>query len=394
MFASVNTLSYIDEASNGLGWPQARWHPSATWSSDWPGEHQAPLFGEGAVAGQWGLGEWAWELRAAPSCSWGSERGLAVRMDALMHSGGAFPQIPAALASLSPAFPGLHCQQMLVGRLQPRPWLPMAPCSVFAQQAACGTWVAVPPPPPATTHEERLPAVTNPAESGRRLRCSQSPREIVPRAFPQPRGTGTRASLLGPPQPPGLGPAPQGLWQCLGGMESTPWTWPCEDPLAKGCPAAPEGCDQGSGCSPAGRQAWHPWVQPRRGELRLAEPRVGLTLVDVPWLACEPMAPGSCPRGGSLPWEQLGAAIPALIINHPYRVGGSRTHAGTVVPRLSKSWLGPCWKQRGLDLLTAAATALRLGRVLCLAVFPVPAIPSWAHLPKRPTRPSVHLWGG
>lgn len=117
-------------------------------------------------------------------------------------------------------------------------------------------------------------------------------------------------------------------------------------------------------------------------------------LVDVPWLACEPMAPGSCPRGGSLPWEQPGAALPALIINHPYRVGGSRTHAGTVVPRLSKSWLGPCWKQWGLDVLTAAAMALHLGRALCLAVFPVPAIPPWAHLPNRPTRPSVHLWGG
>lgn len=157
----------------------------------------------------------------------------------------------SALLSQACTVPGPSCQQTLVGRLQPGPWLPMAPRSVFAQQAACGTWVAVPPPPPATTHEERLPSVTNPAESGRRLRCSQSPREIVPRAFPQPRGAGTRASLLGPPQPPGLGPAPRGLWRCLGGMESTPWTWPCEDPLAKGCPAAPEGCGQGSGCSPS-----------------------------------------------------------------------------------------------------------------------------------------------
>lgn len=72
------------------------------------------------------------------------------------------------------------------------------------------------PPPPATKCEERLPVVTNPAESGRRLRCSQSPREIVPRASPQLPGMGTRASLLGPPQPPGVRPALQGLWECIG----------------------------------------------------------------------------------------------------------------------------------------------------------------------------------
>lgn len=173
----------------------------------------------------------------------------------------------SALLSQACAMPGPGCQQMPVGRLQPRPQLPIAPHSVFTWQAACGTGVAVPPPPPATTREERLPVVTNPAESGRRLRCSQSPREIVPRASPQPRGTGTRASLLGLLQPPWLGPTPQGLWQCLGGMESTPWTWPCADPLAKGCPAAPEGCARRSQCSPAGRQAWHPWVWLRRGDL-------------------------------------------------------------------------------------------------------------------------------
>lgn len=164
----------------------------------------------------------------------------------------------SALLSKACAGSGPGCQQMLVGRLQPRPWLPTVPHSMFTQQAACGTRVAVPPPPPATTHEERLPAVTNPAESGRRLRCSQSPREIVPRASPQPRGKGTRASLLGPPQTPRLGPAPQGLWQCLGGMESTPWTWPCADPLAKGCLAAPEGYTWGYGA---------PWRGDRCGTL-------------------------------------------------------------------------------------------------------------------------------
>uniref|UniRef100_A0A8D0EI41 Cytochrome P450 family 27 subfamily A member 1 n=1 Tax=Strix occidentalis caurina TaxID=311401 RepID=A0A8D0EI41_STROC len=130
-------------------------------------------------------------------------------------SGGAFPRLPAALASLSPALRGLgHVGSWLPadagGQASTR--LPVAPRSVFARRAACGTGVAVPPPPPATTREERLPAVTNPAESGRRLRCSQSPREIVPRASPQLRGMGTRASLLGPPQPPRVGSAPQGLW--------------------------------------------------------------------------------------------------------------------------------------------------------------------------------------
>lgn len=208
----------------------------------------------------------------------------------------------SALLSEACAVLGPGCQQMLVGRLQPGLG-PMAPHSVFAWQAACSTGAAVPPPPPATTHKERLPVVTNPAESGRRLRCSQSPREIVPRVSPQPRGTGTRASVLGPLQPPRFGSTLQELWQCLDGMESTPWTWPCADPLAKGCPAAPEGCTWGSWCSPVGRQAWHPWVQSKGGELWLAEPRAGLMLVDVPQLACEPVALGPCPRGGSLPRE-------------------------------------------------------------------------------------------
>lgn len=180
-----------------------------------------------------------------------------------------------ALLSEACAMSGPGCQQTPVGRLQPGPRLPTAPHSEFARRAACSTWVAVPPPPPATTHEERLPVVTNPAESGRRLRCSQSPREIVPRASPQPRGTGTRASLLGPPQPPGLGPTLQGLWQCLGGMESTPCMWPCADPLAQGRLAAPEGCTWGSRCSPVGRQTWYPRVQLRRGSCGQQSPEQG-----------------------------------------------------------------------------------------------------------------------
>lgn len=69
-------------------------------------------------------------------------------------SGGAFPQIQAALASPSPALQGLRCV---------RSWLPAdaggqdssrgtaAPCP----RAACSARAAVPPPPPATVHEER-----------------------------------------------------------------------------------------------------------------------------------------------------------------------------------------------------------------------------------------------
>ena len=161
------------------------------------------------------------------------------------RSGSAFPWIPAAPASLSPVLRGLRRGGSWLpadAGGQPSAWPAAAcgpaqhvrPASHLRHQGSCVS----PPPPPATTQEERLPAVTNPAESRRRLRCSQSPREIVPRASPQPRGTGTRASLLGPLQPPGLGPAPQGLWQCLGGMQSTPWTWhprsTCK--AVRGCP--------------------------------------------------------------------------------------------------------------------------------------------------------------
>uniref|UniRef100_A0A8B9PXV0 Cytochrome P450 family 27 subfamily A member 1 n=1 Tax=Apteryx owenii TaxID=8824 RepID=A0A8B9PXV0_APTOW len=60
------------------------------------------------------------------------------------------------------------------GCLQPR-----AARSHSKPPAAPGAGAAVPPPPPATTREEHLPAVTNLAESGLRLRCSQSPREIL-----------------------------------------------------------------------------------------------------------------------------------------------------------------------------------------------------------------------
>lgn len=139
----------------------------------------------------------AWLCRKMPTCS-----------------GGAFPQIQAALASHSPALQGLQCV---------RSWLPAgageqassqstaAPCP----QAACSPRAAVPPPPAATMLEERLPVVTNPAESRRRLRCRQSPREIVPRASPQPRGMGTRASLLSPLHPPHA-------WSCSAGALAVP----------------------------------------------------------------------------------------------------------------------------------------------------------------------------
>lgn len=62
---------------------------------------------------------------------------------------------------------------------------------------------------------------------------------------------------------------------------------------------------------------------------------------------------------------------------------GSRTHAGTVVPRLSRPWRGRRWKPWGLDLLTATAMALHLSRAPCLAVVPVPAVPSLALLAQK-----------
>lgn len=65
---------------------------------------------------------------------------------------------------------------------------------------------------------------------------------------------------------------------------------------------------------------------------------------------------------------------------------------GTVVPRLSRAHLR--WKQQGLDLPTAAVMDLHFGRALCLAVVPVPTVLSWLSFPKRPTQPSMHLWGG
>lgn len=92
-------------------------------------------------------------------------------------------------------------------------------------------------------------------------------------------------------------------------------------------------------------------------------------------------APGvaACP-GSSPVLPQPGAALPALIINHSYRVAGSRTCC-------PQAELGPCWRQRDLDLSIVAAMALHLGRALCLAVFPVPAVPSWSCLPKDPPGP-------
>lgn len=252
-------------------------------------EHWALLFGDGAVAGQWGLRERAWELPAAPSCPWGSECVPALRTD--VHMLWRCLSLDPGSSSFSrPCSPRSALCQVLAASRHPWagfspdhscPW-PHAACSPGEPPAAPGRPSLPLLLPPNARNEERLPVVTNPAESGRRLRCSQSPREIVPRASPQPRGMGTRASLIGPLQPPRFGPTLQRLWLCLGGVESTPWTWPCADPVAKGCPADPEGCARGSRCSPAGRQAWHLWVRLRRGELQPAEPRAGLMLVDVP----------------------------------------------------------------------------------------------------------------
>lgn len=155
-------------------------------------------------------------------------------------SGGAFPQIQAALASHSSALQGLHCV---------RSWLPAvaggqassrgtaAPCP----RAACSTGVAVPPPPPATMLEECLPVVTNPAESRRRLRCRQSPREIVPRAFPQPRGMGTRASLLSPLHSPHAWPCFAGALSVLGWDGKLPLDMALCRSTCKGVPSSPQG---------------------------------------------------------------------------------------------------------------------------------------------------------
>lgn len=147
----------------------------------------------------------AWLCRKMPTCS-----------------GGAFPHIQSALAPHSPALQGLPCVRSWLpadASGQASSWGTAAPCP----RAACSTGVAVPPPPPATVHEERLPVVTNPAESRRRLRCRQSPREIVPRASPQPRGMGTRACLLSPLHPPHA-------WPCSAGALAVPgwdgkWIW-------------------------------------------------------------------------------------------------------------------------------------------------------------------------
>lgn len=170
-------------------------------SSEWPEElaglclpgttkHRALLFGGGAVTGQQGLGVQTQELPAAPSCCWGSKHSLAFPTDAhtifLAHGSPGFSQLCFQRPAPFRVLPANRCQRAGCNPGHGRPWpraarLPPASCLQHWHQGSC--------PSPSCCHHagERLPAVTNPAESGHRLRCSQSPREIVPRASPQPR---------------------------------------------------------------------------------------------------------------------------------------------------------------------------------------------------------------
>lgn len=240
-----------DEASHGLGWPRARRQPPAPWSSDPPrlggecrirppgtAEQRAPL------PGLWQGSRGSGRAGTGPCCSPGA-LSVAQLCRQLRRC---LPLMPAAspspalqILSRAGSWPWAHAGSRLRPRVQP----PAAPCSQGAPRLRHRGGR----PSPSSCHHERLPAVTNPDESGLRLRCSQSPREIVPRASPQPRGTGTTASLLGPRSPLGLVPLRGG---CGGARRGA--TSPLEVALwlARGCLGC-AGCSEGS--------------QVRRGEL-------------------------------------------------------------------------------------------------------------------------------
>lgn len=182
-------------------------------------------------------------------------------------SGGAFPQIQAALASHSPALQGLHCVRSWLpagAGGQASSWSTAAPCP----RAACSTGAAVPPPPPATMHEERLPVVTNPAESRRRLRCRQSPREIVPRASPRiPAATGNGDQgfpAKSPASPPWLAMLCRGSGSAWVGWKVTFGHGPVQIHLQRGAQLPPR--DGFGGHSAPCQEGRHGTCGCRRGE--------------------------------------------------------------------------------------------------------------------------------
>lgn len=88
----------------------------------------------------------------------------------------------------------------------------------------------------------------------------------------------------------------------------------------------------------------------------------------------------ACP-GSSPVLPQPGAALPPLIINHPYQVAGSRTHAGTLVPGLSRA--GAMLEAVGLGRADSHCNGPASRQSLGLGTCPSPCCPLLALLPQK-----------
>lgn len=82
-----------------------------------------------------------------------------------------------------------------------------------------------------------------------------------------------------PAFPPCLAMLCRGSVSAWVGWKMTFGHGPVQIHLQRGCPAALKGCTWRSQCSLPGKQAWHLWLQTRRGELQPTGPRAGLMLV-------------------------------------------------------------------------------------------------------------------
>lgn len=104
------------------------------------------------------------------------------------------------------------------------------------------------------------------------------------------------------------------------------------------------------------------------------------------WPQGHALGVAACP-GSSPVLPQLGAALPPLIINHPYRVAGSRTHTGTVVPHLSR--VGAMLEAAGLGPAHSRCNGPASQQTPVLGSCPCPCCPLLALLPQK-THQALH----
>lgn len=110
----------------------------------------------------------------------------------------------------------------------------------------------------------------------------QSPREIVPRASPQPRGMGTRACLVSPLHHPHA-------WPCSAGALAVPgWDgkWPLDMTLCRSTcrelPSCPQGMHLEVTVFPARAASMAPVAADKERAPAANRPRAGLMLVNIP----------------------------------------------------------------------------------------------------------------